>query len=298
MRSQQILLSHASILALLAVANAAAGDIALASDFGPTEHQATLPAVSGLNAKIGGFGAALSGDAAGGVFLGLAFPLGHGYGAQIDGLVGTAEGGDAFHGLGGHLFWRDPSRALVGIYASHVQWETDSAGSGSGRSDLGKVGFEGQLYLGRLSLEGLAAYQFGSDDGFAGKGAVAYYPRDDLRLHVAVTHYAGPGFAASTGFEWAPHSGSGMSLFADVGVNESHDVRALVGLKLYASRNGKSLIRRHREDDPDVDLPSDLFHTSQTNQPGQSPPGQSPSSESSPCPPGQVLIDGFCDGNT
>ena len=290
MPSRQLLLSHASILALLAVANAVAGDAALASDFGPTERQAALPAVSGLNAKVGGFGAALSGDAAGGVFLGLALPLGHDFGAQIDGLAGTVEGGDAFHGLGGHLFWRDPSRALVGIYASHVQWETDSAGSGSGRSDLGKVGFESQLYLGRLSLEGLAAYQFGSDDGFAGKGAVAYYPRDDLRLHVAVTHYAGPGFAASTGLEWAPHSGRGMSLFADVGVDESHDVRALVGLKFYAARNDKSLIARHREDDPDVDLPNDLFHTSQT--------GQGRPSQSQQCPPGEVLIDGFCDGST
>ena len=293
MRPQQILLSHASILALLAVANAAAGDVALAADVDPTERHAPLPAVSGFNAKVGGFGGALSGDAAGGVFVGLAFPLGHGYGAQIDGLVGTAEGGDAFHGLGGHLFWRDPSRALVGIYASHVQWETNAATSGSSSSDLGKVGLESQLYLGRLSLEGLAAYQFGSDHGFAGKGTVAYYPLDDLRLHVGVTHYAGTGFGATTGLEWAPHSGRGMSLFADVGVNENHDVRALVGLKFYTVRNDKSLIARHRQDDPDVDLPSDLFHTSQPNQPGPS------ASEPGPtCPPGEVLIDGFCDGVT
>ena len=292
MPSRQVLLSHASILALLAVANAAAGDVALAADVDPTERHAPLPAVSGFNAKVGGFGGALSGDAAGGVFVGLALPLGHDFGAQIDGLVGTAEGGDAFHGVGGHLFWRDPSRALVGIYASHVQWEINSVTGGSGSSDLGKVGVESQLYLGRLSLEGLAAYQFGSDHGFAGKGTVAYYPRDDLRLHVAVTHYAGTGFGATTGLEWAPHSDRGMSWFADVGVNENHDVRALVGLKFYTARNGKSLIARHREDDPDVDLPSDLFHTSQPNQP------QSQPTPTESCPPGEVLIDGFCDGVT
>jgi len=291
MRSQQILLSHASILALLAVANAVAGDAA-ASDFGPAERQAILPAVSGLNAKIGGFGADLSGEAAGGVFVGLALPLGHDFGVQVDGMVGTAEGGDAFHGVGAHLFWRDPSRALVGIYASHVQWDTEPVTSGSGSSDVGKVGVESQLYLGRLSLEGLATYQFGTDHGFAGKGAVAYYPRDDLRLHVGVNHYAGPGFGAFTGFEWAPRSDSGMSVFADVGVDETHDVRALVGFKFYASRNDKPLIRRHREEDPDVDLPNDLFQTTQTNQP-------TPPSESEPsCPPGEVLIDGFCDGIT
>jgi hypothetical protein len=283
MSSRHILLSHVSVLALLAVSKTAGIDAALASDYGPPERQAALPAVSGFNAKIGGFGGALSGDAAGGAFVGLAFPLGHNFGAQIDGMVGTAEGGNAFHGVGGHLFWRDPSRALVGIYASHVHWETDAATAGSGNSDLGKVGFEGHLYLGRLSLEGLAAYQFGTDHGFAGKGAIAYYPRDDLRLHVGVTHYAGPGFGASAGLEWAPHAGSGMSWFADVGVDERHDVRALVGLKFYAARNDKSLIARHRQDDPDVDLPNDLFHTSD--------PGPT-------CPSGQVFINGFCDGAT
>jgi hypothetical protein len=292
MGSRQILLSHASILALLAVANAAAGGKALASDTGTAEHRAALPAVSGLNAKIGGFGSSLNGDSAAGVFVGLAFPLGHGFGAQIDGMVGTAQGWDAFSGVGAHLFWRDPSRTLVGVYASHVQWDTDSSLGASGRGELGKIGVESHLYLGRLSLEGLAAYQFGSDRGFAGKGTVAYYPRDDFRLHAGVTHFAGPGSSVFAGLEWAPPSGRGMSWFANVSVDEDRDVRSLAGLKFYLSRSDKPLIRRHREDDPEVDLPGDLYHATPVNQPGQ--PGQGEQQ----CPLGQVLINGFCDGNT
>lgn len=72
-----------------------------------------------------------------------------------------------------------------------------------------------------------------------------------------------------------------MSFFADIGVNEDRETRALVGLKFYLSRADKSLIRRHREDDPDINLPADLFQTSR-----------------GVCPVGQILINGFCDGNT
>lgn len=298
MRSRQILLSQSSLLALLALADAAAGCAALAADvggadLGRAESQRALPAVSGVNAKIGSFGASISDQGAGGGFVGVALPLGQRFGAQLDGVVGTSQGGHAFRGAGGHLFWRDPARALFGIYASDVQWDNDAGASG--RTEVGKVGFESQLYLGRLSLEGLAAYQFGSESGVAGKGTLAFYPLDDLRLHLGVTHYEGPGYGAFTGLEWAPRSGSGMSLFADVGVNEDRDVRAVFGLKFYLARGDKPLIRRHREDDPDVDLPSDLFHTTLANQPSQ--PTSQPS-PSNPCPPGQTLINGFCDGNT
>lgn len=296
MRPQQLLLCRTSMLALLALANTAGSGTALAADFGGpegqgnAESQRALPAVSGLNAKIGSFGASLADESAGGAFIGVALPLGHSFGAQIDGMVGTAQGGNAFHGIGGHLFWRDPARALFGIYAGHVQWDADSVTGGSGRVEVNKVGFESQLYLGRLSLESLTAYQFGTDTGFSGKGTAAYYPRDDLRLHVGVTHGVGPGFGAFTGLEWVPRPSSGLSLFADVGINEDRDVRALFGLKFYLARSDKSLIRRHREDDPEVDLPSDLFQASQAVQPN--PP------QTQPCPAGQVLINGFCDGNT
>jgi len=285
MRSRTGLLSQSSLLALLALAETVFGRAALAgdlaTDFAGAESRVALPAVSGVNAKIGSFGASLDGEGAGGAFFGVALPLGQRFGAQLDGLVGTSQGGNTFRGAAGHLFWRDPARALLGIYASHVQWDVD-AGT-SGRSEVNKVGLESQLYLGRFTLEGLSAYQFGSDRGFTGKGTLAFYPLDDLRLHVGVTQYEGPGFGAFTGLEWAPRPGGSMSMFADVGVDEDRDVRAVFGLRFYLAGSDKSLIRRHREDDPEVDLPSDLFHTT---------------GSSSACPPGQTLVNGFCDGNT
>jgi hypothetical protein len=212
--------------------------------------------------------------------LGLAFPLWWGFGAQIDGVVGNSNGG-AFNGVGGHIFWRDPSRGLLGAYGSYLHWNPGNGALDIG-GEIGKAGIEAQLYLGRLSLEGLSAYQYGSTEGFAGKGTVAYYPHDDFRIHLGVSHLQGPGLAGYAGLEWAPLTRRGLSLFADIGVDEDRDLRSLFGLKFYFSRSDKNLIRRHREDDPDVDLPGDLYQALQAR---------------GVCPAGKTLINGFCDGN-
>jgi catechol 2,3-dioxygenase-like lactoylglutathione lyase family enzyme len=284
MHFRDIMLSNVSILALLVAANAAVGGAVLAADSATAGERAAAPAVSGLNAKVGGFGTSLNDDTAAGIFAALAFPLAPGIGIQIDGAAGGDDGG-AFRGVGGHLFWRDPSRGLLGAYASYLSWDTDSrSGTIETRgAEVGKVGLESQLYLGRMTLEGIAAYQYGSESGFAGKATAAYYLHDDFRLHLGASHLQGPGFGAFAGMEWAPPSARGLSWFADVGVNEDRDARVLAGLKLYFSREDKSLIRRHREDDPDIDLPADLFQTTR---------------KLSACPVGQVMINGFCDGNT
>ncbi len=92
---------------------------------------ARMPAVDGLNAKLGGFGGwidnarnnpfavpgfALQGNRSQALFGGLAsvsVPLGERFGLQLDGLATSARG--AFAGGGGaHLFTRDPSVGLLG----------------------------------------------------------------------------------------------------------------------------------------------------------------------------------------
>jgi hypothetical protein len=180
MHFRDIMLSSVSILALLVAANAAAGGAALAADFGTAGDRAAAPAVSGLNVKIGGFGANLSDETAGGGFAAVTLPLGANFGAQIDGVGGSGSAG-GFYGIGGHLFWRDPARGLLGAYASHIRWDGSSLdGAFEIRgAEVGKVGLESQLYLGRVSLEGIAAYQSGTETGFAGKATAAYYLHDD-----------------------------------------------------------------------------------------------------------------------
>jgi hypothetical protein len=250
----------------LAVAFAASASVAVADEYSP-DFSVADPAVSAVNGKLGAFGGAIDDEGAFGAFGSLAVPLGGQFGAQIDGMVGSAEDA-AFYGIGGHLFWRDPSRGLIGLYTSYVNWDGFSTVSVSAPVDgvaeisgaeVGKVGIEGEAYLGRFSLEGLAAYQFGSETGFAGNATVAYYPIDDLRFDLSASHLEGVGVTGSAGVEWMPPTGTGLSLFADASVNEHSTWSAFGGIKLYLAGEQKSLIRRHREDDPDVDLPADVY---------------------------------------
>jgi hypothetical protein len=247
---------------------------ALADDFFGPDHSATKPAVSTINGKLGLFGGTLSDEEIGGISGALAIPLGHRFGLQFDGMFGSVDD-DPFYGVGAHLFWRDPSRGLIGAYASYVSWDASTTVAATDLeggvrdidgADVGKVGLEAEAYLGRISLEGLAAYQFGTEHGFAGKATLAYYPVDDLRLDISVRHLEGQGVSAGASAEWALPAHSGLSLLADASVNDDSDWRALAGVIFHFGAGEKSLIRRHREDDPSIDLPEDL----QVGAPGKS----------------------------
>ncbi len=261
------------LLSSTAVAVAMASPAAFAADFSTPESyspdfSAAGPAVSAPNGKLGAFGGVLSDDEeAYGAFGAFALPLGQQFGLQIDGMVGNADD-DLFYGVAGHLFWRDPAVGLLGFYASYAKWDSsttieadigvDGAVQDITGGEVAKIGIEAEAYLGRFSVEGLLAYQFGDEEGVAGKGTLAFYPTDDLRFDVSVSHLEGPGFSAGIGAEWAPPQAMGLSLFADASIDEDEDVRAFGGVTFYFGQQ-KSLIQRHREDDPDVELPDDLI---------------------------------------
>jgi hypothetical protein len=243
-----------SLAALVVGAPALAADV----DF---SQASGLPAVSTINGKLGVFAGTAGGVFIPGIVGSLSLPAGHQYGLQLDGLVATS-GGDGAYGIGGHFFWRDPAQGLLGLYAGYVHRDFgttitingfDATGEGTG-----KVGLEGEWYMDNLSLEGFAGYQFGTNTGFAGRGTVAFYPNPDLRLDLSVRHLVGPGVIGSVGLEWQPPATS-MSLFADAGVSQNAGTYGQFGIKFYAGAGQKSLIQRHREDDPSVDLPHDLF---------------------------------------
>lgn len=258
------LLSTCSFAAVVAALPASA----LAADpfTAPVEQ---LPAVSTFNGKAAMFTGAVGGDFTLGANGSLAVPLSTQWGGQIDGLLGTAGGG-AFYGIGGHLFRRDPAVGLLGAYASYVGWSavtTTSVPTPGGAfmdfagAQVGKIGIEGEAYLDRFSLEGIAAYQFGTFSGFAGKGTLAYYPTDNLRLDLSVSELQGRGLLFAAGGEWAP-AGTGFTVFGDAGVGANSAWHALGGIRVYFGGEEKSLIRRHREDDPENLLPDDLYRAS------------------------------------
>jgi hypothetical protein len=246
--SRRLLKSTVSFMVLAA----ALPGIARAGDF--FSAPSSLAAVSAVNGKIGAFAGDVSGEWAFGALGSVALPAGPGVGLQFDGMIGSA-GGAGFWGLGGHVFKRDPNRGLIGLYGSYVDWSYSSV---LGGATVSKLALEGEKYMGRLTLEGLFGWQSGSFVGITFGATAAYYVNDNLRFDAGYRYLQGPGSSLAVGMEWMPGP-SGLSLFANGGFGFGVDNSYLWGGVKFYTGPQKSLIRRHREDDPDVTLPKDLF---------------------------------------
>ena len=144
-----------------------------------------------------------------------------------------------------------PRPGLLGVYADHVRWE----GLGGQAMSRGWR-WKANCTSGRFSLEGMAGAEFGEleDRAFSRVTNLAMYPHEDLRLFVG-HRYLGGDNALALGAEWqvAPR---GVALFAEglIG-DETAAMPSSAGLRIYlAPASDKSLIRRHREDDPTNEL--------------------------------------------
>jgi hypothetical protein len=240
------------------------------------------PAVSALNAKVTAFGGggdfAGNGDrGVGGIAGSLTAPLMMNLGLQIDGAYARA-GDDNFFNTGAHLFWRDPTSGMIGIYGgfAHI--------SGFGGQDIGRLGLEAQRYSGNLTIDGAAGWRFGDlSDRAYGRAKVAYYPLDNLMLSAGFL-YEGRSFGTLSGeYQIANGPGAGMSLFADAQIGDDRNVSVLGGLRIFLGPQ-ETLISRHRRQDPENYVHPDLtagqqaMDNAQRNQSrqNQTPPAQCP----------------------
>lgn len=257
-----------------------AAALALSPPAGPTLAEESKPAVSDVNGKIAIAGGVIGDD---GTYLidgSVSFPVTHEIGVQVDGLIGTVDG-DGVGGGAAHVFWRDPEQALAGIYVSGL------ASTAGGNYQVGNVGAEGALYLGQFAVEGVAGLQISdvrSAEVFGSIG-LAYYPVDDLRVYAAYRHWFGQN-EAGFGAEWQLPGQNDDSLayaiYADGRLRED-DQAVIVGVRIYFGAQ-KSLIRRHREDDPIAPLVNDLFSASTVPNPAQG-------SAAAPQPPEEPACD-------
>lgn len=202
-----------------------------------------LCAVSGVNGKIEAIGGYSENDDEDGDALisglgSLSLPLGCTFGLQAD--IGVIDELDrTTYGGAVHLFTRDPESYLLGVTGGYFD---------AGGTDIWAVGPEAELYFGQFSLEAWGGYvDFDSDsDGFAFVDA-AFYPTDDLRVSVGGTIIGDQEFLRG-GLEYQFADPMSLSLAAKVGENDYVSVTG--GLSFYFGGESKSLIRRHREDDP------------------------------------------------
>lgn len=251
--------------------------------------EAALPAVDGVNWKAGGLGGTLA-DRALYAFQGsYSLPLGNTYGLQLDGIAGSYD--DRFVGAAAaHLFTRDPSRGLLGLFASVTHWDR------FGGLNVGHFAGEFEVYYGRWTLQAVAGVETGNSGSqtignliesfdiptrFFDKVNLAYYLNDNWKAFVG-HRYVGGKNALALGSEYAFRINGPMmgSLFVEGRIGEEDFKGVWGGLRFYAAQKDKTLIQRHRQDDPIEWNPETLFGITNNQQNSPVPP----SKKKPPCP--------------
>src|SRR5919108_4059788 len=233
-----------------------------------------LPAVDGINGKIAGFGGGANHtNGLYGATGSLSLPLAQQWGLQIDGAVGSLDNSGFSRGAG-HVFWRDPSVGLVGAYGSYAHWNGTDVSTGVSTIppigvNIGRYAAEGEYYWSRWNFHALAGYEtvhlsvpnvaglaglLSIPDRFFDWVSASYYVTDNFKLSLGHLYTFGR-HGLTLGSEYGVALGGGRmaSLFAAALLTEGGTNAVLGGLRLYFGQRDKTLIDRHRQDDPSVD---------------------------------------------
>lgn len=170
-----------------------------------------------------------------------AIPLGHDFGAQAE----VAAGANNYFGVGGHVFWRDPSWGLIGGFASSESLMG---------VNMNRFGGEAEFYLDKLTISGRGGWQDGDvDHGGFGRIDLTFYATDNFLLRAGFEGSPHNDYGrAGIEFQPAPDSMSGLSLYADGTFGQGTTIFA--GFKFHFGEAGKSLIYRDRHEDPGLSL--------------------------------------------
>ena len=195
---------------------------------------AWLPAVSEVNGKVdfgGGF-AGMTGFSNTNPIYGagsITVPLGNAFGAQADFAVNNAFGQTEIGGAG-HFFTRDPNHYLLGAMGGYGSF---------GQATGAWIGPEAELYMDRVSLEGIAGYLRVTPNGLAGYdklyaiGNVGYYATDNLRITLGAGVVA-DFKSAHLGAEYLlADKGIPVSLKLDGRIGDNNFYSATAGISFY-----------------------------------------------------------------
>lgn len=202
----------------------------------------------------------------------ISIPVGHSFGIQLDGASGLFH--NAYGGGGaGHFFWRDPDKGLIGAYGSGFYsavrggrgpWNAASEieayiGSFTVGGLIGAQGtindtqnnFYSSLQSWRNALTGSYANQ--NPNRFFDSVAISYYPVDDLKVSLGHLYTGGLNSATVAAEYLLPkfrENGRAASVYGEAIIGGNNNSAIMGGFKIYFGNHDKTLIRRHREDDP------------------------------------------------
>jgi hypothetical protein len=208
-----------------------------------------LPAVSAPNGKIEFDAGVLSQPSPS--FLGrvagtITVPVGQQFGIQFDAAAAISPGFTSSAAL--HAFTRDPASYLIGGTLGVVR--TPGA-------TIVAAGPEAEGYFDRWTLEAWGGVAIAHPTGVAparvapfAMADLAYYLTDDARLSVGVSSLDGYNALQLGGEYLFEDFDAPVSLTAETRIGQDGAWRITGGLRIYFGPEHKSLIRRHREDDP------------------------------------------------
>ncbi len=220
-------------------------------------------AVSELNGKLGAAGGSMNSQDAGMVEASITWPVGDGYGFQLDGLyarVGQEPFGFArvedvdFGGLAAHFFLRDGAAGMVGL-------ETGTLFSES--ADSFELAIEAERYFDWFTIgakAGVAWIDLGSpfqnidpeNDAWFGQLYLGVYPVDNLVITAFLENRfdnTSGGLEIECGLPV-----TGLTLFANAMTGRHGYDQAFFGMRYYFGE-ARPLRNRHRESDPANPLP-------------------------------------------
>ena len=200
------------------------------------------PAVSSINGKVSVEGGNFDGHGGALAAGSLSLPVGHAFGVQLDAAAGSVHSTSA-GGFGVHAFWRDPDRALFGLTASSSRLE---------HADTRRVGVEGEAYFQNVTVRSRVGHQDGDgkNGNYFNLGA-RWYITPNMMVSVGGERVVERNFGR-IGAEWQVNTPSmpGLALYLDAAKGEKHYDAVVVGVRYYFGET-KSLVQRHRRDDPD-----------------------------------------------
>ena len=165
-------------------------------------------------------------------------PLSSKFGAQGDILAGQINS-KTTNGYGVHLFWRDSDKGLFGITASRATYDSNA---------LNRTGLEGEYYFKKATISGQLGRQTGdiASSNYSGLN-LSFYPINNLALSLGSNRENG-NTKNNIDIEYQTKI-KGLSLFANASTGNNDYNHAIGGIRYYFGKQ-KSLIERHRKDDP------------------------------------------------